>query len=77
VGHSDLICLDFLKTNWLASDLQQMPTWSKLSPPGFCHLTDNVFYVGIHVFVPWGEKCLNVGGDCGSIMYTVCTVQLV
>ena len=33
------ISLGFLRSAWLASDLQQTPTWSKLSPPGYRHMT--------------------------------------
>jgi hypothetical protein len=32
------ISLNSLRSIWLASDLQQMPTWSKLSPAGYRHL---------------------------------------
>jgi len=28
-----------LRSTWLASDLQQTPTWCKLSPLGYRHLT--------------------------------------
>jgi hypothetical protein len=31
--------LDPLRNNWLAGDLQQTSTWSKLSPPGYWLLT--------------------------------------
>jgi hypothetical protein len=30
---------DLLRSTWLASKLQQTPTWSKLSSPGYRHLT--------------------------------------
>jgi hypothetical protein len=45
-----------LKKTWLASDLQQTPMLSKLSPPGNMPYT-SVFYARIQDLVSWWNKC--------------------
>lgn len=57
------ISLDPLKRpGWLASDLQQTPILSKLSPPGNMLYT-SVFYARTQALVSWWNKYLNVHGQ--------------
>jgi hypothetical protein len=52
--------LDPLRSIWLSIDLQQMPTWSKLWPRGYRHMTP--ISSTLRHKQCW-DKCLNVNGD--------------
>ena len=62
------ISLDSLRSIWLARDLQQTPTWRKLSPPSCRHLTVISNVRGGIRLVATMEKFLKVRG----LMFTIC-----
>jgi hypothetical protein len=62
--------LDYLRSTCLASDLQQTPTWSKLSP-------DTYFLcAGIQTLVLRWDKCLNVSCDYVEVWYVPSATQV-
>jgi hypothetical protein len=54
--------LGFLRRTWLASDLQQTPTWSKLSPSGYRHMPQ-ISSTGYRPWCHCWETSFNVTGD--------------
>ena len=53
------ITLDLFRSIWLTSHLYQTRTWSKLTPPGYCHLTPFPSTWGTSFSTTVGQKCLN------------------
>jgi len=56
------ILLGFLRSTWLASDSQQTPTWSKLSPSGYRHTTQ-ISSTGCRPLCHCRQTFFNVIGD--------------
>ena len=54
------ISLDSVRSTWLARDLEHMPTWRKLSPPGLQILDTNFLYMELQALLPQWDKCMNV-----------------
>lgn len=62
------ISLSFLRSTWLASDLQQTPMWSKLSLPGYRHMTQ-ISSTGCRCWCHCWDKSFNVIGDHVDVWY--------
>lgn len=60
------ICLDAIRITWLASDLQQMSTWSKLSLAGYTCSSPFISRLML--------KCQL--WLCGSLVCTICNVHI-
>jgi hypothetical protein len=57
------IAFDPLRNTWMASDLQQTPTWSKLSSPGYKRVTRDFLHARIQTWAPRWNRYINVNGD--------------
>ena len=55
-SHSDFPLLGPLRNTWAASDLQNTPTWSKLSPRTCRQVIPIFFYAGIQALLPRGAN---------------------
>ena len=63
ISRSDIyISLGFLRSTWLASNLQQTPTWSKPSLSGYRHMTQ-ISSTGCRPLCHCWETSFNVIGD--------------
>ena len=64
MGPRDFHLFYSVRNTWLASDVQQTPTWNKPSCPSYRHSTSNSLTLGYKISCHGKKKCLNVDDDC-------------